>query len=112
MPVDTCARVPELVWSLFFIKYLLCTNNKILAAYDANEGRLIGDAERSMTSRVEFETSDISLIKLKAKEAKQPPEGQKEELDNWLTAQPPRSEKVHNFFKEAEKTAAHEGQCP
>ena len=70
MPVDTFATVPELVWSLFFIEYLLCTNNKILAAYDANECGMIGDAEINMTSRVEFETSDISLIKLKVKEAK------------------------------------------
>ena len=31
---------------------------------------MIGDAEINMTSRVEFETSDISLIKLKVKEAK------------------------------------------
>ena len=70
MPIDTFATVPELVWSLFFIEYLLCTNNKILPAYDANECRLIGDTERNMTSGVEFETSDIKLIKLRVKEAK------------------------------------------
>ena len=54
----------------------------------------------------------IYFANLAAWQTKQPPEEKKEELENWLSSQPPRSEKVEQFCKEqAAKAAEHERQC-